>query len=79
MPDRALVVLKVADDGVGMPAHVRQDQASTLGLQLVTLLVDQLEGELRLSTDKGVAYTITFTPTDGPRDRPANSLPGAIP
>jgi PAS domain S-box-containing protein len=40
------VVLSVSDDGVGIPEGLDIAQAETLGLQLVTLLTDQLGAEL---------------------------------
>jgi PAS domain S-box-containing protein len=40
------VLLSVEDDGVGIPDDLDLDNTATLGLQLVTLLTDQLGGEM---------------------------------
>ncbi len=52
--------LTVSDNGVGFPHGVDYRTTSTLGLQLVIALVEQLEGEIELDHDNGTAFTITF-------------------
>lgn len=54
------VVIKVADDGVGIPKNFNIKETNTLGLQLVTTLVEQIDGELKLENKKGTTFTITF-------------------
>jgi two-component sensor histidine kinase len=54
------IELAVADDGVGLPADFNHAQATTLGLQLVTALVNQLSGTLELETDVGTRFRICF-------------------
>ena len=53
-------LLTVADDGVGLPPNIQPDKTDTLGLQLVTSLLDQLEGELELDRTRGTMYIIKF-------------------
>ena len=53
----ARFIMTVSDDGAGIP-EVDIDNSDTLGLQLVSLLVDQLEGEMELKRDKGTEFTI---------------------
>ena len=48
------------DDGLGLPQHFNWQESESLGLQLVSLLTDQLEGELNIAQDKGVDVTVTF-------------------
>jgi PAS domain S-box-containing protein len=55
------LVLRVADDGIGLPPDMDIQQTSTLGLLLVNTLVNQLRGTLTIDRDSGTAYTITFT------------------
>jgi len=50
----------VADDGVGFPEDLDFRITDSLGLQLVTLLVDQLGGKIELDRTGGTAFTITF-------------------
>ncbi|MBU7016684.1 MAG: PAS domain S-box protein [Theionarchaea archaeon] len=53
--------LIVQDNGVGIPESIDPKTADTLGLRLVTILVeDQLNGEIRLKRDNGTEFSITF-------------------
>jgi len=54
-------ILTISDNGVGMPESVDIESPCTLGLQLVTILVDQLEGELELKRDSGTEFIIKMT------------------
>jgi two-component sensor histidine kinase len=54
------ISLRVADDGVGLPPDLDVKHMTTLGLQLVNNLVDQLDGTLEMETAEGIAYTISF-------------------
>lgn len=51
-------VLTISDNGMGMPESVNPENSDTLGIQLVTLLVDQLDGELELKRDCGTEFII---------------------
>ncbi|WP_424357006.1 PAS domain S-box protein [Methanocella sp. MCL-LM] len=53
--------LTVSDNGVGLPPDFDLSKSNTLGLQLVTMLVDQLEGTLQIDRGSGTKYTIKFT------------------
>jgi two-component sensor histidine kinase len=53
-------ILTVADDGIGMPSEIHLAATSTMGLQLVSMLVDQLGGQVRLEREGGTAFQITF-------------------
>lgn len=57
------VVLKVSDDGIGMPPEVGLGNAQTLGLRLVRSLVQQLHGEVGIKRSQGTTVTISFDPT----------------
>ncbi len=52
--------LIVADDGVGLPDSLDLDHTSTLGLQLVRVLVTQLKGALSVERGQGTAFHVTF-------------------
>ncbi len=55
------IELIVADNGVGIPEDIDFKTTKTLGLHLVTILVeDQLEGEINLDRTKGTTFRITF-------------------
>ncbi len=55
-----MLELIVADDGVGLPSDIDIFNSSGLGMQLVTTLVEQLEGELRYQNCNGSVFCITF-------------------
>jgi two-component sensor histidine kinase len=54
-------VLSVSDNGVGIPTGLDIENLDSLGLQLVTTLVDQLDGELGLRRDNGTEFIIRFS------------------
>jgi len=54
------VVLRVADDGVGLPARLDVRQTETLGHQLVFMLAEKLRGAVEVTRDQGTAFRITF-------------------
>jgi two-component sensor histidine kinase len=53
-------LLEVADTGVGIPEGVDLDKAESLGLQIVRLLVEQLDGTITLHRREGTRYAISF-------------------
>ncbi len=53
-------VLSVTDDGVGIPESVDTSKTSTLGLQLVTLLADQLGGKVAIRRSNPTEFVLTF-------------------
>ncbi len=55
-----IIVLSVADDGIGLPDHLDPDEATTLGLQLVTLLADQLGGQIETHRAKPTRFMLRF-------------------
>ena len=57
-------ILTVSDNGVGIPENLDIEDLDSLGLQLVTSLVDQLDGELELKRNNGTEFTIGFTVTE---------------
>jgi PAS domain S-box-containing protein len=57
-------ILVVSDNGVGIPESISLEDSDTLGLQLVTILVDQLDGELDLDRDSSTKFTIKITVAD---------------
>jgi hypothetical protein len=53
--------LTVSDNGIGIPESIDLENSSTLGMQLVTILIDQLDGELQLKRDPGTEFIIRIT------------------
>jgi PAS domain S-box-containing protein len=58
--DGGRLVLRVADNGVGMPAGPPWQHPAALGLRLVENLVRQLDGELAMGSGPGADFQITF-------------------
>lgn len=54
------ITLEVYDNGIGLPEKKDDEQADTLGTQLIEALVDQLDAELNIKNDGGTKYLITF-------------------
>ena len=58
------VRLGVGDDGVGIPESVDFTTSTSLGLELVTLLTDQLGGELYIRRAGSTEFTLRFPLSD---------------
>ena len=61
------VELCVADDGVGMPGAFDIAATATLGLQLVTILTNQLTGTLEILKGQGTTFRIIVPPPPASR------------
>jgi PAS domain S-box-containing protein len=59
------VTLVVKDDGVGIPENVTPQTASTLGLQIVTMLARQLKGDVAVESDGGTSFKLEFPVRQG--------------
>ncbi|AKB78569.1 Sensory transduction histidine kinase [Methanosarcina horonobensis HB-1 = JCM 15518] len=53
-------VLTVADNGIGFPDEIDLQAAESLGLQLIYVLIEQIDGCIELKTDHGTNFTIWF-------------------
>ncbi|WP_440948385.1 histidine kinase dimerization/phosphoacceptor domain -containing protein [Methanosarcina sp. T3] len=53
-------LLTVSDNGIGFPEDIDLKQTSSLGLQLVNILVEQIEGSIELERGKGTEFRIKF-------------------
>jgi PAS domain S-box-containing protein len=63
--DAKMTTLSVSDDGVGIPEGLDLEKSETLGLQLVSLLAEQLGGAISIQRSHPTRFAITFP------DRPA--------
>lgn len=57
---RSTLTLYFKDNGVGLPADVDFYNPRSLGLQLVNLLADQLNGSIEFDGSAGISYTLKF-------------------
>jgi signal transduction histidine kinase len=58
---RTSYILSISDNGIGINENLDIEDLDSLGLQLVTSLVDQLDGELELIRNNGTEFIIKFT------------------
>jgi two-component sensor histidine kinase len=54
-------LLEIADNGVGLPEDFDPEGASTLGMQLVRSLSEQINGDLKIESNGGTRISIKFT------------------
>ncbi|HEX3933170.1 MAG TPA: sensor histidine kinase [Puia sp.] len=54
------ILLRIADNGVGFPRHADLSGKTSLGIQLMKLFAEQLEGELWLKSEHGVEIGLRF-------------------
>jgi two-component sensor histidine kinase len=55
------LILKVGDSGIGFPEDIDFCNTTSLGLQLVNTLVNQLDGTIELSRNNGTEFKIRFS------------------
>jgi len=53
-------LLIVSDNGIGFPENIDFRHTSSLGLQLVNILVEQIEGSIELKSEKGTEFRLKF-------------------
>jgi PAS domain S-box-containing protein len=53
-------LLTVSDNGIGIPANTDICNTTTLGMNIVHTLTEQLNGHIRLESDSGATFHITF-------------------
>ncbi|MDQ1274795.1 MAG: hypothetical protein QG610_367, partial [Euryarchaeota archaeon] len=71
--------LIVSDDGTGIPEEINFENSDSLGLQLVNILVDQLDGEIELNIDRGTEFIIRINLQQGSEKPPAGRTESEIP
>ena len=57
-------VLIIQDNGTGFPKEIDFKNTDTLGLQIITILVEQIEGCIELERNNGTKFSIWFTDVD---------------
>ncbi len=54
------ILLRIMDNGIGFPAGFEVNVQGSLGIQLIKLFSEQLEGELKFQSIKGVEISLLF-------------------
>jgi two-component sensor histidine kinase len=57
----SLFSLTISDNGKGIPTDLELESTGSLGLQLVCILVDQLDGKIEIKRKQGAEFRITFS------------------
>jgi len=52
--------LVYSDNGSGLPESVTFNESSGFGMQLISMLVDQIHGSISIERNNGTKYTIIF-------------------
>ncbi len=53
-------VLRISDDGVGLPGDIDISETESLGLRIVRILCEQLKGTLEVTNERGSIFIIRF-------------------
>jgi two-component sensor histidine kinase len=53
-------LIEVRDDGIGIPSDIDTKTTSSLGLQLVDMLIEQINGTVNVKSENGTTFTIRF-------------------
>jgi two-component sensor histidine kinase/HAMP domain-containing protein len=59
--ENAKLSLSVSDDGIGIPEKLDFRNTESLGLKLVTALIEQIDGTIELDTKNGTKFNMIFT------------------
>ena len=57
------LIIKVIDNGIGMPDDKNLENNGTLGFLIVTTLVNQINGNIRILNKEGTTFEIKFPTT----------------
>jgi two-component sensor histidine kinase/PAS domain-containing protein len=55
-----MFILRIKDNGVGLPDSFSMDSEKSLGMFIIKLLVEQLDGELEISRQNGTTFSVLF-------------------
>lgn len=53
-------IIEVTDDGIGIIGDMNLKESTSLGLQLVAMLVEQINGDMTILSQKGTSFIIKF-------------------
>jgi PAS domain S-box-containing protein len=61
--NKEMLILKIKDNGIGIPADFNYKNTTTLGFNIILNLVDQINGKLSINTENGTEMIIEFPDT----------------
>ncbi len=53
-------ILRIGDNGCGLPAGIQPGKTNSLGMTLIKMLCDQIDGEITLNNENGTVYYVKF-------------------
>ena len=62
--DENLYTMIIGDNGIGMEQGMLEQEDGSLGMELIKIFVNQLDGSIKRLDDKGTFYEIVFRPRD---------------
>lgn len=54
------IIMRISDNGIGLDEKIDFDNSTTLGIPLIQALTKQLEGSIKLESNNGTVFTLTF-------------------
>ena len=54
------VIIRLQDNGIGLPPELDWELSQSLGLRIVKTLVRQLQGELKVGSENGSWFIVSF-------------------
>jgi PAS domain S-box-containing protein len=54
------IILAISDNGIGLPENIDIGKISSLGLQLVSVLIKQIHGNYQIDRRNGTSWVVTF-------------------
>lgn len=61
-PHNTGYVLRISDNGIGMPENQLDQYKDSLGMELISTFVSQLDGEVEVDVSDGTSYIVEFYP-----------------
>ena len=52
--------IRISDDGVGIPEDVKVHEPETLGLSIVNMIAQQINGAIKVDRENGTSFTLVF-------------------
>lgn len=61
-PHNTGYILRISDNGIGMPENQLDQYKDSLGMELISTFVSQLDGEVEVDVSEGTSYIVEFYP-----------------
>lgn len=58
------ITLTIGDNGIGLPKELDPENMKSLGMKLIQVLTDQIDGEIIIERNKGTIYTLSFSESE---------------